>query len=62
MDEDAWALERLELFFRPSPYRKGVLALGPRMGEKIVLSEKVCTLGRGEGNTIQALLLLAKVM
>lgn len=26
---------------------------GPRMGEKIVLCERVCTLGRGEGNTIQ---------
>eukprot|EP00913_Durusdinium_trenchii_P000883 g821.t1 len=26
---------------------------GPRMGEKIVLSDRVCTLGRGEGNTIQ---------
>mmetsp|Transcript_95289 Transcript_95289/g.188858 ORF Transcript_95289/g.188858 Transcript_95289/m.188858 type:complete len:986 (+) Transcript_95289:82-3039(+) len=26
---------------------------GPRMGEKLVLCEKVCTLGRGEGNTIQ---------
>eukprot|EP00928_Gymnodinium_smaydae_P020082 TRINITY_DN17756_c0_g3_i1.p1 TRINITY_DN17756_c0_g3~~TRINITY_DN17756_c0_g3_i1.p1 ORF type:complete len:997 (-),score=192.73 TRINITY_DN17756_c0_g3_i1:73-3063(-) len=26
---------------------------GPRMGEKIVITERVCTLGRGEGNTIQ---------
>merc|ERR1711879_213324 len=26
---------------------------GPRMGEKLVLNERVCTLGRGEGNTIQ---------
>lgn len=26
---------------------------GPRMGEKLVLCERVCTLGRGEGNTIQ---------
>eukprot|EP00435_Cladocopium_sp_Y103_P007676 s3969_g2.t1 len=26
---------------------------GPRMGEKIVLLDRVCTLGRGEGNTIQ---------
>jgi len=26
---------------------------GPRMGEKMVLNERVCTLGRGEGNTIQ---------
>jgi len=26
---------------------------GPRIGEKLVLCEKVCTLGRGEGNTIQ---------
>jgi len=26
---------------------------GPRMGEKVVLTERVCTLGRGEGNTIQ---------
>jgi len=26
---------------------------GPRMGEKLVLTERVCTLGRGEGNTIQ---------
>lgn len=26
---------------------------GPRMGEKIVLFDRVCTLGRGEGNTIQ---------
>mmetsp|Transcript_45205 Transcript_45205/g.104789 ORF Transcript_45205/g.104789 Transcript_45205/m.104789 type:complete len:937 (-) Transcript_45205:51-2861(-) len=26
---------------------------GPRMGEKLVLSERICTLGRGEGNTIQ---------
>mmetsp|Transcript_21655 Transcript_21655/g.40168 ORF Transcript_21655/g.40168 Transcript_21655/m.40168 type:complete len:1046 (+) Transcript_21655:40-3177(+) len=26
---------------------------GPRMGEKIVLCDRVCTLGRGEGNTIQ---------
>ncbi|CAJ1435173.1 unnamed protein product [Effrenium voratum] len=26
---------------------------GPRMGEKIVLSDRVSTLGRGEGNTIQ---------
>merc|ERR1712194_275874 len=26
---------------------------GPRMGEKLVLPDRVCTLGRGEGNTIQ---------
>lgn len=26
---------------------------GPRMGEKLVLYERVCTLGRGDGNTIQ---------
>lgn len=26
---------------------------GPRCGEKLVLCERVCTLGRGEGNTIQ---------
>lgn len=26
---------------------------GPRMGEKLVLCERICTLGRGEGNTIQ---------
>jgi len=26
---------------------------GPRMGEKLVLCERLCTLGRGEGNTIQ---------
>eukprot|EP00929_Paragymnodinium_shiwhaense_P121289 TRINITY_DN93461_c0_g1_i1.p1 TRINITY_DN93461_c0_g1~~TRINITY_DN93461_c0_g1_i1.p1 ORF type:complete len:1023 (-),score=209.22 TRINITY_DN93461_c0_g1_i1:144-3212(-) len=26
---------------------------GPRMGEKVVLNERVCTLGRGEGNTVQ---------
>lgn len=26
---------------------------GPRMGEKLVLCDRVCTLGRGEGNSIQ---------
>lgn len=26
---------------------------GPRLGEKLVLCERVCTLGRGDGNTIQ---------
>lgn len=26
---------------------------GPRMGEKLMLCDRVCTLGRGEGNTIQ---------
>ena len=47
----------LDVFWRSLGIFRGLLSrcAGPRMGEKIVLSEKVCTLGRGEGNTIQAL-------
>ena len=27
---------------------------GPRMGEKVVVCQRICTLGRAEGNAIQA--------
>jgi len=44
-------------FDMPTPVPIAPLELdfisGPRMGEKLMLSERVCTLGRGEGNAIQ---------